>query len=166
MHNWQSTIFLVGVRVTRSLVLYVCFVGRCLSFCTFSFGHCLFFDIRILITPLISSNSFLFIKFKIKTLYNANSVGMTLFWNNSAHPMICEGCHFTHICQTIARLHHFTEWRFSQPPFIKCTKPRAWVIICAGRSIGPVILRFFSLSLVLLWQCGMFCYFHVNRNGQ
>jgi len=28
-----------GVRVTRSLVLYVCFVDRCLSFCTFSFGH-------------------------------------------------------------------------------------------------------------------------------
>jgi hypothetical protein len=31
---------LTGVRVTRSLVLYVCFVDRCLSFCTFSFGHC------------------------------------------------------------------------------------------------------------------------------
>jgi hypothetical protein len=29
-----------GVRVTRSLVLFVCFVYRCLSFCTFSFGHC------------------------------------------------------------------------------------------------------------------------------
>jgi hypothetical protein len=29
-----------GVRVTRSLLLYVCFVDRCLSFCTFSFGHC------------------------------------------------------------------------------------------------------------------------------
>jgi hypothetical protein len=29
-----------GVCATRSLVLYVCFVGRCLSFCTFSFGHC------------------------------------------------------------------------------------------------------------------------------
>jgi hypothetical protein len=29
-----------GVRVTRSLVLYVCFVDRSLSFCTFSFGHC------------------------------------------------------------------------------------------------------------------------------
>jgi hypothetical protein len=27
-----------GVRVTGSLVLYVCFVDRCLSFCTFSFG--------------------------------------------------------------------------------------------------------------------------------
>jgi hypothetical protein len=49
-----------GVRVTRSLVLCVCFVDRCLSFCTFSFSPlcCLFvFDIRILITPLVSSNS-------------------------------------------------------------------------------------------------------------
>jgi hypothetical protein len=31
-----------GVRVTRSLALYVCFVNRCLSLCTFSFGHCVF----------------------------------------------------------------------------------------------------------------------------
>ena len=29
-----------GVRVTGSLVLCVCFVDRCLSFCPFSFGHC------------------------------------------------------------------------------------------------------------------------------
>ena len=29
-----------GVYVTLSLVLCVCFVGRCLSFCSFSFGHC------------------------------------------------------------------------------------------------------------------------------
>ena len=28
-----------GVRATRSLVLYECFVGRCLSFCILSFGH-------------------------------------------------------------------------------------------------------------------------------
>ena len=28
------------VRVTRSVVLYACFVDRCLSFCTFSLGHC------------------------------------------------------------------------------------------------------------------------------
>jgi hypothetical protein len=50
----------IGVRVTRSLVLCACFVDRCLFFCTFSFGHCylFFFDIRILITPLVSSNSF------------------------------------------------------------------------------------------------------------
>jgi hypothetical protein len=30
-----------GVRVTRFLVLYVCFVDRCLSFCTFSLGSVL-----------------------------------------------------------------------------------------------------------------------------
>jgi hypothetical protein len=30
-----------GVRVTRYLVLCVYFVDRCLSFCTFSFDHCL-----------------------------------------------------------------------------------------------------------------------------
>jgi len=29
-----------GVRVTRSFVLCVCFVDRCFSYCTFSFGHC------------------------------------------------------------------------------------------------------------------------------
>ena len=28
-----------GVPVTRSVVLYVCFVDHCWSFCTFSFGH-------------------------------------------------------------------------------------------------------------------------------
>jgi hypothetical protein len=31
---------LSGVRFTRPLVLCVCFVDRCLSFCTFSVGHC------------------------------------------------------------------------------------------------------------------------------
>ena len=29
-----------GVSVSWSLVLYVCFVDHCLSYCTFSFGHC------------------------------------------------------------------------------------------------------------------------------
>jgi hypothetical protein len=45
--TWQQgckTSFIIPwwqvVRVTRSLVLYVCFVDRCLSFCTFSFSHC------------------------------------------------------------------------------------------------------------------------------
>ena len=47
-----------GVRVIRSLVLCVCFIDRCLSFRTFSLGHCVvFFDIKILITHLVSSNS-------------------------------------------------------------------------------------------------------------
>jgi hypothetical protein len=38
-HMISSPVF-SGVRVTRSLVLCVCFVDRCLSFYTFYFGHC------------------------------------------------------------------------------------------------------------------------------
>ena len=45
------------VRVTQSLVLCVCFVDRCLSFFSWPLC-CLFFDLRILMTPLVSSNSF------------------------------------------------------------------------------------------------------------
>jgi hypothetical protein len=49
-----------GFRVTRSLATFVCFVDGC--FCSFVVFHsalcCLFFfDIRVLITPLVSSNS-------------------------------------------------------------------------------------------------------------
>jgi len=38
--HMNSTPDFSGVRVTRSLVLCVCFVDRWLSSCTFSFGHC------------------------------------------------------------------------------------------------------------------------------
>jgi hypothetical protein len=51
---------LSGIPFIRSLVLWVCFVNRCLSFFSFSFWPlcCLyFFDLRILITPLVSWNS-------------------------------------------------------------------------------------------------------------
>ena len=49
-----------GIRVTRSLVLCLWFVDRCLSLCVLF--RCLsFFDWRILITYLVSSNSFLLI---------------------------------------------------------------------------------------------------------
>ena len=46
--------YLSGVRVTQSLILCVCFVDRCLSFLPLC---CLFFALRLLITPLVSSNS-------------------------------------------------------------------------------------------------------------
>jgi hypothetical protein len=45
-----------GARGTRFLVLCVCFLDRCLHFFFWPLC-CLFFDIRILITPLVSSNS-------------------------------------------------------------------------------------------------------------
>jgi len=46
-----------GVRVTRSLVLCVCFVDRCLFFSFWPLCCLFFFDLRILITSLVSSNS-------------------------------------------------------------------------------------------------------------
>jgi hypothetical protein len=54
--NSSKSSVLNGVRVTRSLVLCVCFVDHGLSF---FFGHSVvsIFDLRILITPLASSNS-------------------------------------------------------------------------------------------------------------
>ena len=42
----QVTVF-SGVRITRSLVLCVCFVDRWLSFCSFSFGHCIVYSFSI-----------------------------------------------------------------------------------------------------------------------
>ena len=59
-HMSSPPIFGVA-RVTRSLVLCVCFVDRCLYSCTFwggGGGGMSFLDLRILITPLISSSSF------------------------------------------------------------------------------------------------------------
>jgi hypothetical protein len=56
-----TPIFLWGlgtpVRVTRSLVLCICFVDRCLSFWFWPLSCLSFLDLRILITPLVSSNS-------------------------------------------------------------------------------------------------------------
>ena len=55
-HLSSSQIF-SGVRVTRSLVLCVCFVDRFLYFFYWPLCCLFVFDIRILITPLLSSNS-------------------------------------------------------------------------------------------------------------
>jgi len=52
--NYDSPPVLSGVRVTRSLVLYVCVVDRCISFCPLSFGHCVvcpFIVTRVLNLP-------------------------------------------------------------------------------------------------------------------
>ena len=58
-HLSSSSVF-SGVRVTRSLVLYVYFVDRCLSFCTFSLAIALSFLLRYTDSdylPLVSSSS-------------------------------------------------------------------------------------------------------------
>ena len=57
-HMSSSPVF-SGVWVTRSLVLCVCFVDRCLSFCSFSFSYCVVCSsiYGFWIRPLLSTNS-------------------------------------------------------------------------------------------------------------
>jgi len=72
-----------GVRVTRSLVLYVMFVDRCLSFCPFSFElWTLSFDLRILIFPLVSSNSSYDLFFKFSE-YQLSTKAYVKRWTNT-----------------------------------------------------------------------------------
>jgi hypothetical protein len=59
-------------RVNRFLVLCVCFVDRYLSFYPF---YCLsFFDLRILITPLISSSSSFLIPQNVRSYLKSHNV--------------------------------------------------------------------------------------------
>ena len=46
-----------GVRVTRSLVLYVCFVDHCLSIRHFSIGHCVVCLLAIVLSVLRFTDS-------------------------------------------------------------------------------------------------------------
>ena len=55
----RSPLVYSGVHVTRSLVVCVCFVDRCLYFFSRPLGCLFFFDIRILITTLISETLFI-----------------------------------------------------------------------------------------------------------
>ena len=83
-HSWLITEFVprltrrvheftpgfTGVCVTRSLVLCVCFVDWCLSFCSLSFGHCV----------VCSSSNYRFwsLLWYLQTLHNrTNSIYMT-----------------------------------------------------------------------------------------
>jgi hypothetical protein len=68
-----------GVRVTRSLVLCVCFVDRCWSFCTFSFGHCIVL-LRYMDSdyPFGIFKIFLCIKFKLMAQRSENNTVIQL----------------------------------------------------------------------------------------
>ena len=66
----SSTQVFSKVLATRSLVLYKSFVDGCLYFFFWPLC-CLFFDLRILVTPLVSSNSS---SNKITTIIKTNTI--------------------------------------------------------------------------------------------
>ena len=76
--TWVHSVF-SGVCVIRSLVLYVCFVDRCLSFCTFFFCHCLVCSSSIY--------EFWLALWYLQTLLNNNSSFM--FLHISKNQVIC-----------------------------------------------------------------------------
>ena len=72
MHILKHNYFFSGVRVNWAFVLCVCFVDRCLAFLSFFYWSlcCLsFFDLRIVVTPLVSSNSSYSLYKSISMLY-------------------------------------------------------------------------------------------------
>jgi hypothetical protein len=98
--------------VLLDLKFYVsCFVERCLSFCTFSFGHCVaclfFFDLRILITPLVSSNSSL----PILKHPKSRTLQIRKWLKRKFHvpSPVGANCYFIHIlfCNNAFVLYHF-----------------------------------------------------------
>jgi hypothetical protein len=73
-----------GVRDTRSLILCVCFVDRCLSFFSWPLC-CLFFDIRILITPLVS---LIHVQFYFITCLNDFNFLIWVLWFQLTFPLV------------------------------------------------------------------------------
>ena len=79
--NMSSPPVFSWFRVTRSLVLCVYFVDRCLSFRTFLFWslcYLFFFDIRIMITLLVSANTS-YLLWHTKRQYNVQRINQSKF---------------------------------------------------------------------------------------
>jgi len=88
------------VRVTRYLVLCVCFVDRCLSLCPYSFGHCVVCSSNYLLWNhdlyrVLQQNTYLP---KILPSSNVISYRLAFIW---VQQVICE-------CATINRMFVFT----------------------------------------------------------
>ena len=96
----RSLSVLSGVPVTWSLVLCVCLADRCLFFCIVLFWplSCLFFfDIRILITPLVSSSS----SFKWRVQY----IAAIHLWNQKNNSFNREQLDFKILWMTLSFSH-------------------------------------------------------------
>ena len=69
-----------GVRVTQSLVLCVCVADHCLSFCPFSFGHCVFCLLAIVLSVFrFTDSDYPFSIFKLFNSYNGFCLVLNIY---------------------------------------------------------------------------------------
>jgi hypothetical protein len=85
IRSWVHPLVNSGFPVTQSLVLCVlCFVDRCLSFCTFSFGHCVVCSYSIygfwLLLPLwYLQTLFSWVRIHIFKLFSSHVITMQIY---------------------------------------------------------------------------------------
>ena len=112
--HMSSPLVLIGVRVTRALVLCVCFVDRWLSFNTFSFDHCVvcsssLYKFWLPLWCLYARLIVLFVYFCIEwcPTFCCCSVLCFLFYLSS-YCVLCTQC-----CQFLWIVHFWLPFRFS-----------------------------------------------------
>jgi hypothetical protein len=114
------------VAVTRSLVLCVCFVDRCLYFCT-SFGHFVVCSsiYGFLITPLVSSNSSLLIHYFGTYMYISY-----IFAINTLSRVCCYGVNSYVLCTDLIKQLNLLSKYLSWMPREKRKKTKTNVKFC------------------------------------
>jgi hypothetical protein len=102
-----------GVRVTRSLVLYVCFVDRWLSLCTSYFGHCVVCSSSIygFWFPLWYLQTLLMLVFKSVVMVFTHAVLLNWLQSNTIIPWLYAGRQITQLFPDYMladRLHNYS----------------------------------------------------------
>ena len=124
-----------GVRVTRSLVLYLCFVDRCLSFCTFSFGHCVVCSaIYGFWLPLWYLQTLLDCIYKHEYRHQINSIIATILWITGDLLISVYNCNKTWLSNSVymarfyGNLHQLSSDKVEQSKNLsRITKERIWM---------------------------------------
>ena len=136
-----------GVRVIRSLVLGVCFVNRCLSFCPFSFGHCI-----------VGPSSFYGFWLPLWFLQTFHLVHIRYFVGRVSPYGTCAYSLCLYLVYIPRRLNYWPWLGFSCWPFqlffgscptLNCGHFKLWRVSAKNRFIILVIL-FFVLDLMTL----------------
>ena len=155
-----------GIRVTRSLVLWVCFVDRCLSFCTFSFGHCVvcsssiygfwlllwYLQALLICKPTVLAHLYITLRpssINILLFYNlANRQKMNNILLGDTSLMFIGVC-VAHLfsCMCFCFVHpsyvYCAQWSYKCPSIVHCPFPLTFVFIQKSTWLRPIMLSEF-----------------------